>query len=50
MPVSLADAIDNHLAARWACDPLPRILFLFANADPLDATIIMPALKKPYPT
>ena len=50
MPFSSFDALDSHLPARWACAPFPGILFLFVGADPLGATIIIPALKKPYPT
>ena len=49
MPFSLADAIDSPLAARRAYPPFPGILF-FAGAEPFGATIMMPTLKKPYPT
>ena len=49
MPLSLADAIDSPLAVRRACAPFPGILF-FACTEPLSATVMMPALKKPYPT
>ena len=50
MPFSLVDVVNNHLAARRACVPFPGILFFFSGAGPLGATVIMPALKKPYPT
>ena len=50
MPLSLADVTDSHLAARLACAPFPGILFFFAGTNPLGATVMMPALKEPYPT
>ena len=50
MPFSLVDAIDSHLAVCLDRAPFPGFLLLFAGANPLSATIIMPALKKPYPT
>ena len=49
MPFSLADKITSHLVACLARAPFPGFLFLFA-VDPLGAAVIMPALKKPYPT
>ena len=49
MPFSLADAIDRPLADRRAYPPLPGVLF-FAGAESFGATVMMPALKKPYPT
>ena len=50
MPFPLANVIASHLAACLACVPFPGFLFLFTGANPLGATVIMPALKKPYPT
>ena len=50
MPFSLVDTIDSHLAARRASAPFPGTLFFFAGAEPLGATIMMPTLKKLYPT
>ena len=50
MPFPLVDAIASHLAACLARAPFLGFLFLFAGANPLGATIIMPVLKKPYPT
>ena len=50
MPFPLADVIASHLAACLAHALFPGFLFLFAGADPLGPTVMMPALKKPYPT
>ena len=50
MPFPFADTTASHLVACLACASFPGFLLLFAGADPLGATIIMPALKKPYPT
>ena len=50
LPFPLSDAIASHLAVCLARAPFPGFLFLFAGANPLGATVIMPALKKPYPT
>ena len=50
LPFPLVDAIDSHLVACQARDPFPDVLLFFAGADPFGATVMMPALKKLYPT